>query len=118
LVNEYSSKYIGSQFDSTNFLFKRAYQKLPFGKGTVIWKIWSWYYFWFKCTIFEFQDQWSQKVVLIHLVENNRYEVTEQIDFKHVHYGLQILNLDTECQNKIRQTRFSFGVALFLMQEQ
>jgi len=60
-ANEYSGKYIGSQFDFDKlFLQGRYYQKLPFGKRTVVAaRIGVGNIFGQQAPFFEFQDQWS-----------------------------------------------------------
>ncbi|PSK96995.1 Omp85 family outer membrane protein [Cecembia rubra] len=61
IANEYSSKYIGSQFDFNKlFIQGRAYQKLPIGKRTVLaGRFGAGNIFGNNAPFFEFQDQWS-----------------------------------------------------------
>lgn len=61
VANEYSGKYIGSQFDFNKlFIQYRFYQKLPFGKRTVVaGRIGAGNVFGSNAPFFEFQDQWS-----------------------------------------------------------
>jgi outer membrane protein assembly factor BamA len=61
IANEYSGKYIGSQFEFDKlFIQGRFYQKLPFGKRTVIaGRIAMGSIFGKRAPFFEFQDQWS-----------------------------------------------------------
>ncbi|GGG56986.1 Omp85 family outer membrane protein [Hymenobacter glacieicola] len=60
-ANEFSNKIIGSQFNFNKvFLQGRAYQKLPFGKRTVLaGRAAVGTIFGRKAPFFEFQDQWS-----------------------------------------------------------
>lgn len=61
IANEYSSKYIGSEFDFNKlFIQGRYYQKLPFGSRTVLGgRIGVGNIFGSNAPFFEFQDQWS-----------------------------------------------------------
>ncbi|MFT5645395.1 MAG: hypothetical protein ACI976_000065 [Aureispira sp.] len=61
IANEYSSKYIGSEFDFNKFFIQgRAYQKLPFGKRTVLaGRLGVGNIFGSNAPFFELQDQWS-----------------------------------------------------------
>lgn len=61
LANEYSSNYIGSQFDFNKFFIQgRAYQKIPIGKRTVLaGRFGVGNIFGSNAPFFEFQDQWS-----------------------------------------------------------
>jgi len=61
IANEYSSKFIGSEFDFNKlFIQGRYYQKLPFGKRTVLGgRIGVGNIFGSNAPFFEFQDQWS-----------------------------------------------------------
>jgi len=61
IANEYSGNYIGSQFDFDKlFIQGRAYQKLPFGKRTVLaGRFGIGNIFGNNAPFFEFQDQWS-----------------------------------------------------------
>lgn len=61
IANEYSSKYIGSQFDFNKlFIQGRAYQKIPVGKRTVLaGRFGAGNIFGNNAPFFEFQDQWS-----------------------------------------------------------
>ncbi len=61
IANEYSGKYIGSQFDFNKlFIQGRYYQKLPFGSRTVLaGRLGVGHIFGNNAPFFEFQDQWS-----------------------------------------------------------
>lgn len=61
IANEYSSKLIGSQFDFDKLLIQgRYYQKLPFGKRTVLaGRAGIGNVFGKNAPFFEYQDQWS-----------------------------------------------------------
>jgi outer membrane protein assembly factor BamA len=61
VANEYSSKYIGSQFNFNKlFIQGRGYQKLPFGPRTVLaGRFGAGNIFGNNAPFFEFQDQWS-----------------------------------------------------------
>lgn len=61
IANEYSGKYIGSQFDFNKlFVQGRIYQKIPIGKRTVFAaRVAGGNIFGNKAPFFEFQDQWS-----------------------------------------------------------
>ncbi len=63
VANEYSSKLIGSQFDFNKlFIQGRAFQKLPFGKRTVLaGRIGIGNIFGNNAPFFEYQDQWSPR---------------------------------------------------------
>lgn len=60
-ANEYSGKYIGSQFDFNKLFFQgRYYYKLPFGERTVLaGRLGVGNIFGKHAPFFEFQDQWS-----------------------------------------------------------
>ncbi len=61
IANEYSSKYIGSEFDFNKlFIQGRVFKKLPFGKRTVLaGRFGAGTIFGSNAPFFEFQDQWS-----------------------------------------------------------
>ncbi len=61
IANEYSGKYIGSEFDFNKLMLQaRYYQKLPFGPRTVLaGRIAVGNIFRNRAPFFEFQDQWS-----------------------------------------------------------
>ena len=61
IANEYSSRYIGSEFDFNKlFVQGRFYKKLPFGKRTVLaGRLGIGHIFGSNAPFFEFQDQWS-----------------------------------------------------------
>jgi outer membrane translocation and assembly module TamA len=60
IANEYSGKYIGSQFEFNKlFLQGKGFWKLPFGKRTVVASRLGVGNIFAQTPIFEFQDQWS-----------------------------------------------------------
>ncbi len=63
IANEYSSKFIGSQFDFDKLLIQaRYYQKLPFGPRTVLaGRVGVGNVFGKNAPFFEYQDQWSSE---------------------------------------------------------
>jgi outer membrane protein assembly factor BamA len=116
LANEYSSKYIGSQFNFNKlFIQARAYQKLPFGKRTVIagrFGVGS--IFGSQAPFFEFQDQWSPEGSINSLggkqslrgYRANRF-LARSLWFTNVELRYRI------AETKLGKQRFAFGAAPF-----
>lgn len=116
LANEYSGKYIGSQFDfNKTFVQGRAYQKLPFGKRTVLaGRFGAGNIFGNKAPFFEFQDQWSPEGSINALggkqslrgYRANRF-LARSIWFTNVELRLQL------AETKLRKQSFAFALAPF-----
>jgi outer membrane protein assembly factor BamA len=116
LANEYSGKPIGSQF-SFNKLFVqgRYYQKLPFGRRTVLaGRLGVGHIFGNKAPFFEFQDQWSPDGSINSLggkqslrgFRANRY-LARSLAFANIELRYRI------AEAKFGKNRFSFGIAPF-----
>jgi outer membrane protein assembly factor BamA len=116
IANEYSSKYIGSQFDFNKlFIQARAYQKLPFGKRTVLaGRFGVGTIFGSNAPFFEFQDQWSPEGSINSLggkqslrgYRANRF-LARSLWFTNVELRYRI------AEAKLGKQRFAFGVAPF-----
>jgi hypothetical protein len=116
IANEYSSKYIGSQFDFNKlFIQARAYQKLPFGKRTVIaGRFGVGTIFGSNAPFFEFQDQWSPEGSINSLggkqslrgYRANRF-LARSLWFTNIEFRYRI------AETKLGKQRFAFGVAPF-----
>jgi hypothetical protein len=116
IANEYSSKYIGSQYNFNKlFLQARAYHKLPFGKRTVLaGRVGVGNIFGSNAPFFEFQDQWSPEGSINSLggkqslrgYRANRF-LARSLWFTNVELRYRI----TEA--KLGKQRFAFGVAPF-----
>lgn len=114
--NEYSSKYIGSQFDFNKlFIQGKAYKKLPFGKRTVVaGRIGIGNIFGSNAPFFEFQDQWSPDGSINSLggkqslrgYRANRF-LARSLWFSNVEFRYRI------AEAKLGKERFAFGVAPF-----
>jgi outer membrane protein assembly factor BamA len=116
IANEYSSKYIGSQYNFNKlFLQARAYHKLPFGKRTVLaGRFGVGNIFGSNAPFFEFQDQWSPEGSINSLggkqslrgYRANRF-LARSLWFTNVELRYRI------AEAKLGKQRFSFGVAPF-----
>lgn len=116
IANEYSSKYIGSQFDFNKFFIQaRVYQKLPFGKRTVIAaRFGAGNIFGSNAPFFEFQDQWSPEGSINSLggkqslrgYKANRF-LARSLWFTNIELRYRI------AEEKLGKQRFAFGVAPF-----
>ncbi|EIA08964.1 Omp85 family outer membrane protein [Flavobacterium frigoris] len=116
IANEYSSKYIGSQFDFNKlFIQARAYQKLPFGTRTVLaGRFGVGTIFGSNAPFFEFQDQWSPEGSINSLggkqslrgYRANRF-LARSLWFTNVELRYRI------AETKLGKQRFAFGVAPF-----
>lgn len=114
--NEYSSKYIGSQFDFNKlFIQGKAYKKLPFGKRTVVaGRIGIGNIFGSNAPFFEFQDQWSPDGSINSLggkqslrgYRANRF-LARSLWFSNLEFRYRI------AEAKLGKERFAFGVAPF-----
>lgn len=117
IANEYSSKYIGSQFDFNKlFIQGRAYMKLPVGKRTVLaGRLGIGNIFGSNAPFFEFQDQWSPEGSINALggkqslrgYRPNRF-LARSMWFANVELRYRIAETQLGKQN------FAFGVAPFL----
>ncbi len=115
-ANEYSGKYIGSQFDFNKLFFQgRYYYKLPFGKRTVLaGRLGTGTIFGDNAPFFEFQDQWSPDGSINALggkqslrgFRANRF-LARSLAFANVELRYRI------AEAKLGKQRFSFGVAPF-----
>lgn len=116
VANEYSSKYIGSQFDFNKlFIQGRAYQKIPVGKRTVLAaRFGLGNIFGNNAPFFEFQDQWSPEGSINALggrqslrgYRANRF-LARSMWFTNVELRVRL------AETKIGKQRFAFGVAPF-----
>jgi outer membrane protein assembly factor BamA len=116
IANEYSSKYIGSQFDFNKlFIQGRAFQKLPFGKRTVLaGRFGIGNIFGSNAPFFEFQDQWSPDGSINALggkqslrgYRANRF-LARSLWFANFEFRFRIAEI------KLGKQRFAFGVAPF-----
>ena len=116
IANEYSSKYIGSQFDFNKlFIQAKVYQKLPFGKRTVVaGRFGVGHIFGSNAPFFEFQDQWSPEGSINSLggkqslrgYRANRF-LARSLWFTNIEFRYRI------AETKLGKQRFAFGVAPF-----
>jgi hypothetical protein len=116
IANEYSSKYIGSQFDFDKFFIQgRAYQKIPVGKRTVLaGRFGAGNIFGNNAPFFEFQDQWSPEGSINALggrqslrgYRANRF-LARSMWFTNVELRVRL------AETKLGKQRFAFGVAPF-----
>lgn len=116
IANEYSSKYIGSQFDFNKlFIQGRAYQKIPVGKRTVLaGRFGIGNIFGDNAPFFEFQDQWSPEGSINALggrqslrgYRANRF-LARSMWFTNVEMRVRL------AETKLGKQRFAFGVAPF-----
>jgi hypothetical protein len=116
VANEYSSKYIGSQFDFVKlFIQGRVYQKLPVGKRTVLaGRFGAGNIFGNNAPFFEFQDQWSPEGSINALggrqslrgYRANRF-LARSMWFTNVELRVRLV------ETKLGKQRFAFGVAPF-----
>lgn len=116
IANEYSSKYIGSQFDFNKFFIQgRAYQKIPVGKRTVLaGRFGAGNIFGNNAPFFEFQDQWSPEGSINALggrqslrgYRANRF-LARSMWFTNVELRVRL------AETKLGKQRFAFGVAPF-----
>lgn len=116
VANEYSSKYIGSQFDFNKlFIQGRVYQKIPVGKRTVLAaRFGLGNIFGNNAPFFEFQDQWSPEGSINALggrqslrgYRANRF-LARSMWFTNVELRVRL------AETKIGKQRFAFGVAPF-----
>ncbi|MBL7719095.1 MAG: BamA/TamA family outer membrane protein [Flavipsychrobacter sp.] len=116
IANEYSSKYIGSQFDFNKlFVQGRIYQKIPIGKRTVFAaRVAAGNIFGNKAPFFEFQDQWSPDGSINALggkqslrgYRANRF-LARSMWFTNMELRVRL------AETKFGKQRFAFGVAPF-----
>ncbi len=116
IANEYSSKYIGSQFDFDKlFIQARAYQKIPVGKRTVFaGRFGVGNIFGNNAPFFEFQDQWSPEGSINALggrqslrgYRANRF-LARSMWFTNVELRIRL------AETKLGKQRFAFGLAPF-----
>ncbi len=116
IANEYSSKYIGSQFDFDKlFIQGRVYQKIPVGKRTVLaGRFGVGNIFGNNAPFFEFQDQWSPEGSINALggkqslrgYRANRF-LARSMWFTNVELRVRL------AETQMGKQRFAFGVAPF-----
>jgi hypothetical protein len=116
IANEYSSKYIGSQFDFNKlFIQGRAYQKIPVGKRTVLaGRFGAGNIFGDNAPFFEFQDEWSPEGSINALggrqslrgYRANRF-LARSMWFTNVELRVRL------AETKLGKQRFAFGIAPF-----
>lgn len=116
VANEYSSKYIGSQFDFDKlFIQGRVYQKIPVGKRAVLaGRFGVGNIFGNNAPFFEFQDQWSPEGSINALggrqslrgYRANRF-LARSMWFTNVELRVRL------AETQIGKQRFAFGVAPF-----
>ncbi len=117
VANEYSSNLIGSQFDFDKlFIQGRVYQKLPFGKRTVLaGRLGTGTIFGTNAPFFEYQDQWSPDGSINALggasslrgYRQNRF-LARSMWFTNVELRIQLL------ETKIAKQFFAFALAPFV----
>ncbi len=115
-ANEFSNKIIGSQFNFNKVFFQgRAYQKLPFGRRTVVaGRIAAGTIFGRKAPFFEFQDQWSPDGSINALggrqslrgYRQNRF-LARTVAFSNLEVRVRLVDV------KIGRQNFGIGVAPF-----
>jgi hypothetical protein len=82
IANEYSGKYIGSQFELTNCFYKeKGFGSCLSVRTVVASRLGVGNIFGSNAPFFEFQDQWVQMAVLTLWEENNPCVGIEQIGF-------------------------------------
>ncbi len=116
IADEYSSKYIGSEYDFNKlFIQGRAYKKLPFGKRTVIaGRVGMGTIFGSNAPFFEFQDQWSPEGSVNALggkqslrgYRANRF-LARSMWFTNLEFRYRI------AETQLGKQRFAFGIAPF-----
>lgn len=116
IANEYSSKYIGSQFNFDKlFIQGRYYQKIPFGSRTVLaGRLGVGHIFGDNAPFFEFQDQWSPDGNInamggkqsLRGFRANRF-LARSLAFANVELRYRI------AETKLGKQHFAFGVAPF-----
>lgn len=116
IANEYSSKYIGSQFDFDKlFIQGRAYQKIPVGKRTVLaGRFGVGNIFGNNAPFFEFQDQWSPEGSINAL--GGRQSLRGYRDNRFLARSMWFTNVELRvrlAETQIGKQRFAFGVAPF-----
>lgn len=117
IANEYSSKYIGSQFEFNKlFLQGKGFWKLPFGKRTVVAsRLGVGNIFGSNAPFFEFQDQWSPDGSINSLggkqslrgYRANRF-LSRSLWFTNIELRYRFL------ETKLGKQRFAFGLAPFV----
>jgi outer membrane protein assembly factor BamA len=117
VANEYSSKLIGSQFDFDKlFIQGRVFQKLPFGRRTVLaGRVGTGTIFGNNAPFFEYQDQWSPDGSINALgggaslrgYRQNRF-LARSMWFTNVELRVQLL------ETKIAKQFFAFALAPFV----
>lgn len=116
IANEYSSKYIGSQFDFDKlFIQGRAYQKIPVGKRTVLaGRFGVGNIFGNNAPFFEFQDQWSPEGSINAL--GGRQSLRGYRDNRFLARSMWFTNVELRvrlAETQIGKQRFAVGVAPF-----
>lgn len=116
IANEYSGNIIGSQFDFDKFFIQgRVYQKLPFGKRTIlVGRLGVGNIFGTNAPFFEFQDQWSPDGSINALggkqslrgYRANRF-LARSLWFTNIELRFRI------AETKLGKQRFAFGIAPF-----
>lgn len=117
IANEYSGKYIGSQFDFNKlFIQGRAYYKLPFGSRTVLaGRVGLGNIFDKRAPFFEYQDQWSPDGSInamggkqsLRGYRANRF-LARSMWFANAEVRFRI------AETKLRKQLFGFGIAPFI----
>jgi len=116
IANEYSSKYIGSQFDFDKlFIQGRAYQKLPFGKRTILaGRLGVGNIFGNNAPFFEFQDQWSPEGSINAL--GGKQSLRGYRANRFLARSMWFMNIELRvrlAETKLGKQRFAFGLAPF-----
>lgn len=114
--NEYSGKYIGSQFDFDKlFIQGRYYQQLPIGPRTVLaGRVGIGNIFGSNAPFFEFQDQWSPEASVnamggrhsLRGFRANRF-LARSMWFSNIELRVRV------AETSVGKQRFSFGIAPF-----
>lgn len=116
IANEYSSKYVGSQFDFNKlFIQGRYFQQLPIGPRTVLaGRIGIGNVFGNNAPFFEFQDQWSPEGSINAL--GGRQSLRGYRANRFLARSMWFTNFELRvrlAETKLGNQRFAFGVAPF-----
>ena len=116
IANEYSSNYIGSQFDFNKFFIQgRVYKKIPIGSRTVFGgRFGVGNIFGNNAPFFEFQDQWSPDGSINSL--GGKLSLRGHRANRFLASSLAFANFELRirlAEVKLKKQRFAFGIAPF-----
>ncbi|QNL48750.1 BamA/TamA family outer membrane protein [Olivibacter sp. SDN3] len=116
IANEYSSKYIGSQFDFDKlFIQGRYYQQLPFGSRTVLaGRVGVGNIFGSNAPFFEYQDQWSPEGSINAM--GGRHSLRGYRANRYLARSMWFTNIELRArvaETQLGKQHFAFGVAPF-----